>query len=960
MSEITIKLNLNGRPVEKRVAPHARLLDLLREGEGLTGAKDGCGAGECGACTVLVDGAPIKSCLMLAAKAEGAQVTTIEGLTDSREYALLEQAFQRTGASQCGYCIPGIVVTAIALLRRAPEAGAEEIAEALGGNICRCTGYQKILEGVELFRDALAGKLAPDALQEKPVEGPYVGANLARVDGPAKISGRVKYAADLSLPGMHHLKVLRSPVAHARIAELDLSGARALPGVSAVVAHADVPGEDGFGLTSQDQPTFAPGRVRFVGEPIAAVTAETPELAREALKKIKVRFEELPPVFDAEASLAEGAPQLHEAHPGNVVRHVKVRKGDMERGFAEADLVVEGRYTTQCVEHVYLEPEAGLAYYDPEGTLTIVSPSQNISQHRWVIAKIMALPTHKVRMIMSPMGGGFGGKEDMAYQAILAVAAGKAGRPIKLVYSREESFLASSKRHPFVVEMKTGLTNGGRITAMQIRLVLDAGAHGGGTGGVTAKGCFLAPGPYDIAHVRVDSIAAFTNNPPSGSMRTYGGLQVHFGTESHLDLCAEKLGLDPIELRRINAMPETAESHTGQKLEQVTMARVLDAMADSANWSPGPPHRQGPPRQDLGGTGARPHNRLGASLRARAGAGADPGAGNGNGTTRKRGRGMAGGWYGIAPTSINDRAGAWVELYEGGSAKVMAGATQTGEGVENVFVQIAADELGLRPEDIALAPNDTSIIPERSHAGGSRQTYVVGGALAVACRDARSKVAAFLAGHWGVEQSRITMERGHARVFDRQLGMSMAEAIKLAKAAGVVPIGSGTYFAVGTPADPETGRGQPWQSYVFGAQVAEVEVDTVTGEVQVLGLWAVHDIGRAVNPRGVKAQIEGAVAMALGQALMEDYRLVEGRSTTPNMTKYVVPTTLDVPRVTSLLLDNPDPKNPLGVRNIGEPAMVPTIPAITNAIYDAVGVRITSLPATPEKVLLAIKNGSAA
>ncbi|MEE8433752.1 MAG: molybdopterin cofactor-binding domain-containing protein [bacterium] len=959
MKALKILFTLNGREVETEVGPGTRLLELIRDAHGLTGAKDGCGAGECGACTVLVNGATLKSCLMPAPKVQGAEVTTIEGLVDTNEFQVLARAFQQSGASQCGYCIPGIVVSAIALLRRRPEATREEIAAALSGNICRCTGYWKILDGVELSRDVLSGRLGEEALGSPPgdnsVVGPFVGANVPRVDGLRKIAGNTKYAADLTLPGMHHVKVLRSPVAHARIAELDVSRAEAMEGVSAVVTHLDVPGIDGYGLIVQDQPVLAPGRVRFVGEGIAAVAAETPEIARRAIDAIQLRLEELPAVFDAEQALGEGAPLLHESYPGNVVKRVKVRKGDLERGFAASDLTVEGRYTTQCVEHVYLEPEAALAYFDEERVLTIVSPSQNISQHRWVIAKIMGLPTHRVRMIMSPMGGGFGGKEDMGYQAILALAVFKANRPLKLVYSREESFLATPKRHPAILELKTGLKNDGSITACRIRIVLDGGAYGTATGGVVSKGGFLAAGPYAIENVQVDSVAAFTNNTPSGAMRTYGGLQVHFGMESHLDVCAAKLGMDPIALRRRNAMEQSAETHTGQRLERVSIQHILDTVEKAARWHPGPPNRNGGNRPDLKGPGVRGHNTLDVNLGRRRASDGNTAPGG-----LKRGRGVAAGWYGIALTGIQDRSGAWVELEDGGTAKVVAGASQTGEGVENVFVQIAADELGILPEDIVLSPNDTAIIPEKSHAGGSRQTYVVGGAVVQACREARAKLEEFLAGHWAVDRSLIRFARREVRVVDRRLSMSVAKAVELAKRNGVVPIGSGSYVSVGTPADPETGQGEPWQAYVFGAQIAEVEVDTVTGEVQVLGLWACHDIGRVVNPKAAAAQIEGAVSMAVGQALMEDYRLVEGRALTPNMTKYIVPTTLDVPQVNSILLENPDPKHPIGVRNIGEPAMLQTVPAIINAIFDAVGVRVTSLPATPEKVLMAIKNATPA
>ncbi len=327
---------------------------------------------------------------------------------------------------------------------------------------------------------------------------------------------------------------------------------------------------------------------------------------------------------------------------------------------------------------------------------------------------------------------------------------------------------------------------------------------------------------------------------------------------------------------------------------------------------------------------------------------------------RKRGRGVAACWYGIARTATVDRAGAWAEIDDGGTAKVVTGVTEIGEGILTVLAQIAAQEMGVRPQDVTIGDNDTARSPEAAHAGATRQTYMIGNAVALASRQARAMLVDVLAKHWGVEPRSIRTVAGEAWAEGTNHKMPMAEAVHLAKSRGVVPVGSASFGTDTTGLDPVDGSGRPWQAYVFGCQVAEVEVDTLTGEVQVLGIWAVHDVGRAVNPRGVEGQIEGGIVQALGQGLMEDYRTVEGRATTPNLARYILPTSLDVPHVTSVILEDPDPIGPLGVKGIGEPAMIPTIPAVMNAIYDAVGVRITSLPATPERVLEAIKAKSGA
>jgi CO/xanthine dehydrogenase Mo-binding subunit/aerobic-type carbon monoxide dehydrogenase small subunit (CoxS/CutS family) len=615
MAEMQVAMIVNGRPVRKQAGTYMRLLDFLRDELNLTGAKEGCGAGECGTCSVFVDGALIKSCLMPVAKVQGRTVETVEGLAQKGgELTPLQKAFHKTGASQCGYCIPGMVMAATAALRANPHASTEEIKERLGGNICRCTGYQKIFEAVELARDVMNGRLPITALDPEESNGTYIGANVRRIDAPSKVTGALKYAGDMVMPGMLHMQVLRSPVPHARIVDIDTSEAEAVPGVEAVVTHRDVPGKDGFGVFVDDQPIMAREKVRYVGEAIAAVAAVDLLTARAALQKIKVTYEDLPTVFEPEEAMKEGAPVLHEYAPDNLVFHVPIRKGDVEQGFADADLIVEQTYSTQAVEHAYLEPEAGVAYVDHDGVVTVHSPSQNITHHRHMLARILALPINKVRMIMSPVGGGFGGKEDMIYQGMLALATMKARMPVRLVFTREESIITTAKRHPFRVYYKMGLKKDGRVVAVEIRSVADGGAYGLSTEGVMRKHAILAAGPYDVANVKLDVYGVYTNNTPSGAFRSFGGLQGQFATESHLDICAEKLGMDPIELRRINIMRDGAITHTKQKLGSVSMARVLDACAEAAGWEPGPPDVRGPRRGDLGQAGARQPCTVGARL----------------------------------------------------------------------------------------------------------------------------------------------------------------------------------------------------------------------------------------------------------------------------------------------------------------------------------------------------------
>jgi CO/xanthine dehydrogenase Mo-binding subunit/aerobic-type carbon monoxide dehydrogenase small subunit (CoxS/CutS family) len=612
MPDLQFTATINGRKVARNAKPQQRLLDFIRDDLNLTGNKEGCGAGECGTCSVFVDGVLMKSCLLPVAKAQGATIETVEALVTTGELSVLQKAFHKAGASQCGYCIPGMVMAATAALRTNPFADREEIKERLGGNICRCTGYQKIFDAVELARDVHNGRLPATALMETETEDAVIGKAVRRIDAPSKVSGRLRYAADMTMPGMLHVQVLRSPHAHARIIAVDTSAAEAMERVEGVITCADVPGVDGFGVFVNDQPIMARGKVRYVGEAVAAVAAEDPLVAARAVAAIKVVYDALPAVFDPDDAMRPGAPALHDYAPDNITKHIPIRVGDVEKGFAESDLVVEETYSTQAIEHAYLEPEAGLAYVDHDGVVTIVSPDQNVTHHRHMLARIIAKPISKVRFIMSPVGGGFGGKEDMIYQGMLALLAMKTQRPVRLVFTREESIISTAKRHPSRTQLRMGLMKDGHIRALAMKMICDGGAYGLSTEGVMRKAAILAAGPYVIPNVRVDTYGIYTNNTPSGAFRSFGALQTAFATESHLDICAERLGLDPFHIRRINAMRDGAVTHTKAKLGSVSLTRALDALEKASGWEVGAPNSRGGTRGDLNRADIRPPCALGA------------------------------------------------------------------------------------------------------------------------------------------------------------------------------------------------------------------------------------------------------------------------------------------------------------------------------------------------------------
>ncbi len=617
MRELRIEATVNGRKVRRSTRPFARLLDFVREDLNLTGTKEGCGAGECGTCSVFVDGVLVKSCLVPAAKAQGATIETVEGLAGSGELTVLQKAFHKTGASQCGYCIPGMVMAATAAIRADSHVSDEEIKERLGGNICRCTGYAKIFEAVELARDVMNGNRSATALAEAEVgDGHFIGANVRRLDAPSKVTGKLRYAGDMVMAGMLHVIVLRSPHPHARIVSIDTSQAEVMEGVEGIVTSADVPGQDGFGVFVCDQPVLARDKVRYVGEAVAAVAAEDEISARRAADAIKVEYEPLPAVFDPFEAMKPDAPVLHDYAPDNITKHIPIRKGDFDAALAGSEVVLEQTFSTQAIEHAYLEPEAGLAYVDHDGVVTIHSPSQNITHHRHMLARILALPMNKVRFIMSPVGGGFGGKEDMIYQGMLALLAMKTGRPVRLVFTREELIATTAKRHPAHITYTMGFDRSGRIHASKLSMVSDGGAYGLSTEGVMRKAAILGAGPYAIDNLVVDTIGVYTNNTPSGAFRSFGALQTQFATESMLDMAAERLGLDPFEIRRVNMMRDGATTHTKQKLGSVSIGRILDALEQASGWEKGVPTSRGATRNDLSSDGTRPACTLGARFEA--------------------------------------------------------------------------------------------------------------------------------------------------------------------------------------------------------------------------------------------------------------------------------------------------------------------------------------------------------
>ena len=904
----TIRFVVNGAPVE--VSPGERsLLAVLREDLGLTGVKEGCSKGHCGSCAVLVNGEAKLSCRTAARAAAGAEVVTIEGLGTREEPHPLQSAFVEVGAVQCGFCTPGAIVSAKGLLDHSPNPTREEVASALNRNLCRCTGYVKIVDAVMLAAARMRGPAAPPPAYATAAVGATraVGQSYPRRDAWEKVLGTAEYAADIKLPGVCQVKVVRSPHAHARLLKVDATGARALPGVVAVVTAADIRGRNAVALFRPDQPVLATEKVRYVGEPVALVVAEDAETAARAADLVRVSYEPLPQMLTPEEALAEGAPRIHDDLP-NAAFHRRLVKGDALAALAGADHVVAGRFTTPHNEHAYLEPDAGVAYLDGD-QVVVMCGTQNAQHSRAEVAKVLGLPLDEVRIVQTTTGGGFGGKLDPSFAAMLAVAADVSRRPVRLVYSREESFLATWKRHPFEIEARLGADTEGRLVGLTMDIVADTGAYLSVGPGVLTRAITHTTGPYRIPHVLIDARAVHTNGPVSGAMRGFGVPQVTFALESLLDDLGRSVGCDPLEIRRRNGFVGGDATATGQILEAgAAFSVTLDALEV---------------RYRMAVIRAGEFN---ASAEAAL-------------TRRRRGVGMAGMWFGPGKTSLTDQSYAYVELRPDGNVQVVTTAADIGQGLDTVLGQLTADELRMPYEHVLVQTWDTEGAPDGGWTCASRQTYNTGNAVLSAVRLLIQSACNAAAEMLGSSPHDLYVENGEVRsAVDPDAHVSFLDLYE----AGHVRRHYGSYAAEVCELDDDC-QGIPYETYTFGSQLAEIELELATGRVTVDRVTVAHDVGTIINPLAVEGQLEGGVVMGVGFALKE--RFVPGETT--DFSRYRIPRNRETPEIEIVALNTPHEHGPFGAAGAGECAQMPTAPAITNAIFDACGVRVRSLPVTP-------------
>jgi CO/xanthine dehydrogenase Mo-binding subunit/aerobic-type carbon monoxide dehydrogenase small subunit (CoxS/CutS family) len=903
-----ICLTVNGADVCVPLDAGASLLDVLRDSLGLTGTKSGCVEGECGACAVWVDGRVVNACLVPAGKADGVAVTTIEGLTggDGGLHPV-QEAFLQAGAVQCGICIPGMVMAVAGLLRENPSPTREAAKAWLCGNLCRCTGYTKILDAVELAaRFVREGRVPPRAAGA-------LGHSAVRVDAEAKVRGTALYADDHQPPGCLHLQIVRSPHASAEVTGIDAAAALAVPGVVDVLTAADVPGVNAYGIIVEDQPVFCDRRVRYAGDAVAAVVAESRAAAQAGAGAVRVHYRTLAPLLSAEAARRPEAPALHPG--GNLLARPAMRKGDAPRALTGAAVAVEGTWQTQWIEHAYIEPESGVAWREPDGTITLVVSTQTPYMDRDATARVLGVPPERVRVIQAVTGGGFGGKLDLSVQPYLALAVAKLGRPVRCTFSREESVLATVKRHPYRTRFRLGADGDGRFTAVEAEITGDTGAYASWGPTVIARACIHATGPYVVPHVQSRGFLWYSNNPPAGAMRGFSTPQVAVATEGAIDLLAQRLSLDPIELRLRNALRRGSATGTGQVLEgSVGLVETLEAVREARRRLAPLPAEDGP---------------------------------------WVLGEGVASMWYGIGNTALSNPAEVRVELESDGRVHLFTSAADIGQGSSTILCQLLAETLGDAADAIRLTTADTRLTPDSGKTSASRVAFIVGNAVRDAGQALVKTVAAEGAGLLGVAPDRVRLRGGRVERSDG------GGAVGLDAVARAIRERDGQWSFRGW-FDPQTttldadGQGAPYQTYAFATQLAQLYVNRRTGEVRVHRVIAAHDLGRAINPQAAEGQIEGGVVMGLGFALTEEY--VPGR--TLNFSTYLIPTALEVPEIVPILVESHDPFGPFGAKGVGEPAMIATAPAVLNAVSRAIGRRLWQLPASPERVFRAIYGGS--
>ncbi len=919
MEKITLKIN--NKDYTFLANSSESLATVIRERAGLTGTKIGCSQGSCGACTVIANGEPVLSCITPAFRFDNADIHTIEGMADGATPSLLQELFVQKGAIQCGFCTPGMVLTANDFVAKNPNATKQEIKEALSGNLCRCTGYKKIIEAVVDYTELK--KQGIEHLTPLEDNSKIIGVGRPYIEAEKKVTGKALYADDLQFRNMLYCKFVRSTYAHALIEEIDIAEALAIEGVAYIATGKELPETFGVLPVSQDETAMAIEKTRYFGEIVAAVAAETFEIAEAACRKIKVKYKPLKTYFEIAESLQDVGDyaKIHEhcKFNNNIHKKAELRFGNQEEGFKQSDIVSEMDFEFEGVSHAFTEPHAATALWDENG-LTIYTATQVPHYLHRALAKVMQVPLSRVRVVKPYVGGGFGGKSDpFPHEMIISHLARKTGRPVRATFTREEVFLSNHGRHPSKLKMKMGADKYGKIKVLDADIAIDGGAYGS-FGVVTSYyNGVLLQAPYAIQDFGFKTYRVYTNKPQCGAMRGHGAVNSRFAAETLVDDIAHRLQIDPCEMRLKNFYQENVITIGQFRITSNGSRMALQQVMERSGWK---------------------------TKRGNLPAGRGIGVGCGFFIS---GSALPIIWNEYPQTVVH------LKLDFDGRVLISSGASDIGQGSDTMLAMVVAETLGIDMQKVFVLAADTLLTPVDLGSYSSRVTFMCGNAAKQAAEKLKQEILEAVAKKKQIALEELYIERSRVRSHDNSVDLDWLAAIDIATAHRGALTVSGNYISPKLGGDFKGAGAGLSPSYSFGACIAEVEVNKNTGQVEVLNVWGAHDCGKALNPLAVEGQLEGSWHMGIGQALSEEMKYFNGLLLNNNFCDYKIPTTLDTPEMDTNIIESGDPEGPFGAKECGEGALHPVIPAIANAIFNACGVRITKLPIKADEVLAQIK-----
>ena len=929
-----LNLIINKKNFEFPVKGQEMLSTVIREKAGLTGTKIGCSQGNCGACTVLANGKPVLSCITPAIRMEGAQITTIEGISQNGNLHLLQKKFVEKGAIQCGFCTPGMILTTFSMINDQEfflkkEPGKENIKniirEGLSGNLCRCTGYKKIIDAAEEF--VIENKFRSLKLEKESSPVPTINWRVRKgiplIEAEKKVCGRADFADDIKIKDALCCKFLRSTYSHAMIEDIDISAAQSMHGVRYICRGKELPQKFGVLPISQDETAMAIEKTRYAGEIIAAIAADSYEIAQEACNRIKVKYKPLKEFFTLEDSVKDiGENEKihhHTKFNNNIHKKAELRFGDQADGFRKADKFSEMEFEFEGVSHAFTEPHAATAYWDENG-LTIITATQVPHYLHRTLAKVLEIPLSRVRVIKPYVGGGFGGKSDpFPHEIIISHIARKTGKPVRVCFSREEVFITNHGRHPSKIKMKLGASSEGIFNVLDADIIIDGGAYGS-FGVVTSYyNGVLLQAPYRINNFGFKTLRVYTNKPQCGAMRGHGAVNSRFAVECIIDDLAIKLKTDPCELRLKNFFPPNSVTVGQYRITSNGSRESLQKVMEQSGW-----------KQKFGYL------------------------------KHGHGIGVACGFFisGSAKQIIRNELPQTVvhlKIDFDGRVLVTSGASDIGQGSDTMLAIIVSEVLGIDSEKIFVLAADTLLTPVDLGSYSSRVTFMVGNAAKAAAEKLKKEILISVSKRKIVSEEELNISDSRVFTNDLSVNISWNEAIDIALT------GRGSFSVHGNYISPDLGGDFKGSgaglspSYSFGAVVAEVKVDLETGQTKVLNLWGAHDCGKAINPLAVEGQLEGSWHMGLGQVMSEQMKFHNGLHLNNNFLDYKIPTSLDTPEINTNIIETIDPEGPFGAKECGEGALHPSMPAIANAIFNAVGIRVSKLPISPEEIILKAK-----